>query len=71
MTESTSRHGERRTIAVRLPGFVADEPVGLGDLLKRGVARIGLQPCRGCEQRAARLNSWMQIHGTRPERGGE
>jgi hypothetical protein len=44
---------------VRLPGFVSDETVGLGDVVKRLTSYAGLKPCGGCEQRAAALNQWM------------
>jgi len=44
---------------VRLPGFIKDEEVGLGDAIKRVTYAFGLQPCGGCEQRAGALNRWM------------
>jgi hypothetical protein len=44
---------------VRLPGFIADESVGLGDVVKRMTYAMGIKPCSGCEQRAAALNRWM------------
>jgi hypothetical protein len=44
---------------VRLPGFVADEPIGLGDVVKRATTRAGVRPCGGCAERAHRLNSWL------------
>jgi len=44
---------------VRLPGFVPDEPIGLGDVIKRITYAAGIQPCAGCERRAERLNRWM------------
>jgi hypothetical protein len=44
---------------VRLPGFITDEEIGLGDVIKRTTSYFGIQPCRGCEQRAAALNRWM------------
>ena len=44
---------------VRLPGFVADHEVGLGDVLKRITTSAGIKPCGGCESRAAALNRWM------------
>ncbi|MEU4426912.1 hypothetical protein AB0F81_40345 [Actinoplanes sp. NPDC024001] len=48
---------------VRLPGFVTDEPVGLGDVIKRATALAGVRPCGGCQARAARLNNWLAIGG--------
>jgi hypothetical protein len=44
---------------VRLPGFIIDEEIGLGDAIKRATSYFGLKPCGGCEQRAAALNRWM------------
>ncbi len=44
---------------VRLPGFIIDEDIGLGDVIKRTASYFGLQPCGGCEHRAAALNRWM------------
>lgn len=44
---------------VRLPGFVSDEPVGLGDVVKRVTTAAGVRPCGGCAERASRLNSWL------------
>jgi hypothetical protein len=44
---------------VRLPGFVRDEEIGLGDAVKRMTYAMGTRPCGGCEARAAALNGWM------------
>jgi hypothetical protein len=44
---------------VRLPGFISDEQVGLGDVVKRITYTVGIQPCGGCGRRAAALNRWM------------
>ena len=46
---------------VRLPGFVSDREIGLGDVIKRATSAIGIQPCGGCEQRAAWLNRRLVI----------
>jgi hypothetical protein len=54
---------ERAARHVRIPGFVADRDVGLGDVLKRITATVGIRPCSGCERRAATLNSWMVFRG--------
>lgn len=50
---------------VSLPGFVSDEEVGLGDVIKRATYAIGLKPCGGCERRAAALNRWVSFSGRR------
>jgi hypothetical protein len=44
---------------VRLPGFISDQEVGLGDAIKRVTYAMGIRPCGGCERRAAALNRWM------------
>jgi hypothetical protein len=50
---------------VRLPGFVSDEPVGLGDVIKRVTATAGIKPCGGCARRAAKLNRLVGFTGRR------
>jgi hypothetical protein len=61
------RRGERapapRPFQARLPGFVADEPVGLGDAISRVTRAVGLRPCDGCRRRAAALNRWLVFTG--------
>jgi hypothetical protein len=49
---------------VRLPGFVDDE-IGLGDMAKLATRTLGITPCRGCEDRARRMNQWMTFSGGR------
>lgn len=44
---------------VRLPGFITDEEIGLGDALKRATSYVGIRPCGGCRRRAAALNRWV------------
>ena len=44
---------------VRLPGFIDDNEIGLGDVIKRATSYLGIRPCGGCEHRAAVLNRWM------------
>jgi hypothetical protein len=44
---------------VRLPGFILDEDVGLGSVVKRVTSTLRIRHCGGCEQRAARLNRWL------------
>ncbi len=52
--EDKSRKG--KPYRVRLPGFVTDKEVGLGDVIKRVTSSIGIKPCTGCKRRAAALN---------------
>jgi hypothetical protein len=58
---------ERQPYRVRLPGFITDEEVGLGDVIKRATSAVGMRPCGGCDQRAAALNRWLVFSGRRPQ----
>ena len=46
---------------VRLPGFLIEEEIGLGDVIKKTTYAMGITPCGGCENRAAALNRWMSF----------
>lgn len=48
---------------VHIPGFNSETEVGLGDVVKRATARVGIRPCGPCRERAASLNNWMVFHG--------
>ena len=41
---------------IRLPGFIVDREIGLGDVIKKGVSYFGIKPCSGCDARRTRLN---------------
>jgi hypothetical protein len=45
--------------SVRLPGFINEDEIGLGDVVKRVTYAAGIKPCDGCQRRAAVLNRWM------------
>ncbi len=32
---------------------------GLGEVIKRAAGAVGIDPCKGCQQRAAVLNRWV------------
>ena len=51
--------GEDPPHRVRLPGFISDEEIGLGDVIKRTTSYFGIQPCRACGRRADALNRWL------------
>ena len=57
--ENPQRSAEDEPHRVRLPGFIKDEEIGLGDVVKRATYAVGIRPCGGCERRAAALNRWM------------
>ncbi len=58
--------GERQPHLVRLPGFLIEEEIGLGDAVKRATYALGIKPCAGCEKRAAALNRWMHFSRQAP-----
>jgi len=65
MTARTSEPAEASPARyrVRLPGFVRDQDVGLGDAVSRATARFGVRPCGRCRHRAATLNRWVRFEG--------
>lgn len=63
--EGDNRQSERPAHRVHLPGFVTDEDIGLGDVVKRITYAIGIRPCGGCDVRAATLNNWVAFSGRR------
>ena len=52
---------ERQPRRVRVPGFIVEEEIGLGDVVHRVTYAMGIKPCAGCERRAAALNRWMHF----------
>ena len=55
--------GELPPHRVHLPGFITDEEIGLGDVVKRATSYFRIQPCGSCEHRAAALNRWLVFTG--------
>jgi hypothetical protein len=60
-SDGKSGRPSHETHRVRLPGFLIDEEIGLGDAIERVTYAIGVKPCGGCEKRAAALNQWMHF----------
>ena len=56
---SLNEAAQKPSYRVRLPGFLVDDEIGMGDAIKRVTSAIGLRPCGGCEKRAAVLNRWI------------
>ena len=52
----SGNHSKGDPFRIRLPGFIGDEQIGLGDVVKRVTYAAGIRPCGGCERRAAALN---------------
>jgi hypothetical protein len=50
---------QRIPYGVRLPGFMVDDEIGLGDLIKRATSAMGIKTCGGCEKRAYALNQYV------------
>jgi hypothetical protein len=58
---SQPKKEEQSAHRVRLPGFLIEEEIGLGDMIKKTTYAMGIKPCSGCEKRAAALNRWMRF----------
>jgi hypothetical protein len=56
---------EQQPRRLRVPTFIADEEIGLGDVIKRSVSYVGITACGGCTRRAAALNRWLVFSGRR------
>jgi hypothetical protein len=55
-----------RPFRVRLPGFLVEDETGLGDVIKRATAAVGVRPCGDCERRAQALSRRVVFSGPRP-----
>ena len=60
-SENHAQEPQPRPYRVRLPGFLIEKEIGLGDALKGVTYAMGIKPCGGCERRAAALNRWMHF----------
>jgi hypothetical protein len=57
-----SKHQDQREHPphrIRLPGFITDEEIGLGDVIQRTTSYFGIRSCGGCTRRAVELNRWL------------
>jgi hypothetical protein len=57
--DAPESQSDRPPHSIRLPGFLIENEIGLGDVIKRATYAMGIQPCGGCQKRAAALNRWM------------
>ena len=64
-TEALRGSADRPQHKVRLPGFLVDEEIGLGDVISRATAKFGIRPCGGCQRRAETLNRWLAFTRSR------
>lgn len=60
-----ARDRAREPRRVRLPGFLVDHDVGLGDVIKRATSYLGLRACGPCQQRRESLNRRVVFTGPR------
>ena len=63
MPEKKTKTEPQKPYRARLPGFVSDKDIGLGDAIKHVTSAFGIRPCGGCERRAAALNRWFVFTG--------
>jgi hypothetical protein len=59
----TPRTPKPQPFLVRVPGFLTDREVGLGELVTHATSAIGIRPCGGCGKRAQLLNSIVVFSG--------
>ncbi|WP_039931925.1 hypothetical protein [Streptomyces viridochromogenes] len=59
--EHQKRDGRAARHDIRLPGFVREDEIGLGDLVGRATSAVGVRPCGGCARRARRMNEWVTL----------
>lgn len=60
-----------RPLRVRLPGFLVDEEVGLGEVIKRATGAVGVSSCGGCGRRARALDQRVVFVGRRDARSAQ
>jgi len=46
---------QQRPHRLRLPGFIKDQEIGLGDVIKRATYAMGIKPCRVAKSAPPRL----------------
>ncbi len=61
VTENPLNGASATVHIVHLPKFVIKETIGLGQVVKQITKSFGIQPCESCEQRAARLDQWLNF----------
>ena len=54
---------KQKPYKVSLPGFLVENEIGLGDVIKRATSAMGVKPCSSCENRAVMLNNWFVLTG--------
>lgn len=68
MEDTRSPEALRQRFApIKMPGFLFDEEVGLGDVVKRATYALGIAPCQACEGRANALNRLVVFSGKKKD----
>ena len=49
----------KTALKIQIPGFISENEIGLGDLIKRATSSVGIKTCGGCDHRASILNNWF------------
>ena len=52
---------QKEPYRLRIPGFLVEFEIGLGDVIKRATGAVGIKPCGGCLKRADALNQWVSF----------
>jgi hypothetical protein len=70
MTEKRKRTDAPATaqpFRIRLPGFLLEEEIGMGSVIKRVTAAAGIPACGACRKRAEILDRWVAFHPRQPK----
>ena len=65
MKDSSEKQNNKRQYKIPLPVYLSEKEIGLGDVLKRVSARVGISGCSSCDKRARSLNRWIRFTGRR------
>jgi len=60
-----SYESTKKPVRIPIPWMRRGTALGAGDAIKQATGAIGIQPCGGCQQRAARLNQRIVFVGRR------
>lgn len=60
-SEDHELESQHQPYRVRLPGFLIEKEIGLGDAIKRITYAMAIKLCAACERRAEALNRWMHF----------
>ena len=61
--ETTKQTDERQPFRARLPGFITEKEIGLGDVIKRATSALGSSPVRGMRTPCSGAEPLVRFHG--------